>query len=57
MDLDPSNPWLVDRWLRGLALRERLDVKTDYAAPIEDAPSEAREMLASPWDSKDGVIY
>jgi hypothetical protein len=51
VSLDPSNAWLVDFWLRGLALLNGLTISSEYDAPIDDAPPYVRDMLAGDWPS------
>ena len=55
--LDSSNAWLLDRWLRGVARLDDLIVESEYDAPIDDAPPEVRELLATDWPSDEGVVY
>lgn len=59
VQLDPSNDFLLDSFVRGIASWLNLEVETDYLRKLEDAPPDVQELVrdleAAPFDP--GTLY
>jgi len=61
LPFDPSNVWMIDRWVREEAsrpsLRQALSVSSSYVPRDDEAPPRARKLLARYNGGPPGVIF